>query len=175
MPSATIPANTPQWPSELLQTFDPIHPLGMGGFGSVWMARRRGNATSSSKAGDVCDDKEVAIKLVGSGNKTSAIVESAYALWEATILSELSHPHIMRLIRAYGSDDDPSLEMSESSKEGKFEDRPLLDPAKPIPRTTPRIPRVPVYISLSLARGPPPLVTSSRMAALLAYLWQGRC
>ena len=84
------------WPKEALDTYEPIRPLGQGAFGLVWLAK---GASSE-------EHQYVAIKHI----KTSSATEKAYAEREISILSELNHPCIIKLIKAY----DPPSSSSKS-------------------------------------------------------------
>ena len=77
-----------QWPAEVSKSYDPVRVLGVGGFASVTLARKK-----NPKAGD---DKLVAIKIAGGRDATRKDI--AYAHREIDILKELKHPHIMKLI-----------------------------------------------------------------------------
>ena len=83
------------WPKEALDSYDAIRPLGKGAFGLVWLARTKD-----------ADADYVAIKHI----KTSDDTEKAYAEREISILSELNHPCIIELVKAY----DPSGSASKS-------------------------------------------------------------
>ena len=65
--------------------------LGKGSFGMVWMAQRTGPAQ------DEDDEEYVAIKNIHIKDKKGSV----YAEREISILHELRHPNIIRLIRAY--------------------------------------------------------------------------
>lgn len=77
-----------QWPAEVSKSYDPVRVLGVGGFASVTLARKK-----NPKAGE---DKLVAIKIAGGRDATRKDI--AYAHREIDILKELKHPHIMKLI-----------------------------------------------------------------------------
>lgn len=83
------------WPKEALDTYDAIRPLGKGAFGLVWLARAKGAASDASSE----EHQYVAIKHI----KTSSATEKAYAEREISILSELNHPCIIKLIKAYSA------------------------------------------------------------------------
>lgn len=78
------------WPSEVTSIYDPVRPLGKGGFGDVWLGRP---TESADKAYDIC----VAIKKVD----TSTPVGKAYADREVQILKLLDHHHIVKLIHTF--------------------------------------------------------------------------
>lgn len=82
------------WPNEALDTYEPIRPLGKGAFGLVWLARAK-DASGGDNSSE--EHQYVAIKHI----KTSSATEKAYAEREISILSELNHPCIIKLITAY--------------------------------------------------------------------------
>ncbi len=84
-----------EWPKELKSAYSPIRPLGEGGFGSVWLARRNVKLEHEKS-------KLAAIKLIGGRNATSST--ASYALREISILSELSHPNIVHLVETFEQD-----------------------------------------------------------------------
>lgn len=86
MPSNGSVAPPEQWPAVVVEKYEPIQILGKGGFASVCLARCK----------DGAKNKLVAIKVVGSKNATS--MERGYAHREIDILSEISHPGIMKLL-----------------------------------------------------------------------------
>lgn len=86
------------WPRVAAESYEPVRPLGKGGFGSVLLAKRRDSPETS-----VEKDLFVAMKAVG-GNSASKS-EAGYAQREVAVLSELSHPHIVRLIRVFDQTD----------------------------------------------------------------------
>jgi len=88
------------WPKEALDSYNAIRPLGKGAFGLVWLARAKedGGGDDSSEY--------VAIKHI----KTASETERAYAEREISILSELDHPCIIKLVKAY----DPPSSTSKS-------------------------------------------------------------
>ncbi|EEC48740.1 predicted protein, partial [Phaeodactylum tricornutum CCAP 1055/1] len=71
--------------------YERIQILGKGSFGIVWMARR-----SDSPEGEF-DEKYVAVKNIHIKNEKSNV----YAEREISILQELCHPNVIRLIRSY--------------------------------------------------------------------------
>ena len=86
----------PPWPAEAFKAYEVVRNLGKGGFGTVYLARKL-----VPKEGD--PDMEVAMKQIGSGSQTTS--EAGYAKREVNILSELSHPHIVRLVDVFYSGD----------------------------------------------------------------------
>lgn len=80
-----------QWPKAVVSEFEPLSVLGKGGFASVVLARRKHPDPAASKR-----DNLVAIKIIGGRNATKQ--ERGYAHREIDILSELSHPRIMKLL-----------------------------------------------------------------------------
>jgi serine/threonine protein kinase len=88
------PPPSPQWPQKCNEQYEPVRVIGTGGFGSVWMAKRR-DANSSN----IGSDTHVAIKVVGS---------DIYSQREVGILQALSskqHPNIERLLQEFSGDD----------------------------------------------------------------------
>jgi len=79
------------WPSEAEKMYDRIEVLGKGSFGLVWMCERK------SKAVDENDDEFVAVKNIEIKEEKGKV----YAQREISILSELKHPNVIRLIRAF--------------------------------------------------------------------------
>ena len=80
-----IPA---QWPAEVSKHYEPIRILGLGGFASVTLAKRKEpNATN---------EKLVAMKICG--NKDATRRDLSYAHREIDILKEIKHENIMRII-----------------------------------------------------------------------------
>lgn len=80
-----------QWPKSVVAEFEPLSVLGKGGFASVVLSRRKNPDPAESKK-----DNLVAIKIVGGRNATK--MERGYAHREMDILSEISHPRIMKLL-----------------------------------------------------------------------------
>lgn len=85
----SLPRST-DWPDEVAQRYDRVDGLGKGSFGMVWMARRVEDAR------DPFDDEFVAIKNITIKDDKGKV----YAEREISILQELIHPNIIRLIRA---------------------------------------------------------------------------
>eukprot|EP00957_Ditylum_brightwellii_P097372 7416284-Ditylum_brightwellii.AAC.1 len=99
-PSSTPTKQMPRWPQEANEIYEPIRPLGQGGFGSVWMAKRREAKEITQRK--EADDEYVAIKVVnGSVDGADATSPTVYAKREVDILSEISHPNIVRLVKAF--------------------------------------------------------------------------
>jgi len=127
-----MPVNPRQPPSswcpEACDLFVPVRCLGVGGFGAVWLAKRKknNNSTSSSKnsvngttssASAECaittttttttttePSDEVAIKVVGHAhnqkiNSFEQISEAGYFKREVSILQEISNPRIVRCLQ----------------------------------------------------------------------------
>lgn len=119
--------NLPPWPATALKAYEPIRPLAKGGFGSVYLARKR-DVPEGSNANF---DTTVAMKLVSRGASASRTrSEAGYAKREVQILSELKHPHIIRLVDVFYDDEKKGGDSNSSSD--------------PVPRC----------FALSLARGP---------------------
>ena len=81
----TIPA---QWPAEVSKHYEPIRILGVGGFASVTLAKK--------KEPTATDEKLVAMKICG--NKDATRRDLSYAHREIDILKEIKHANIMRII-----------------------------------------------------------------------------
>ena len=79
-----------EWPEDVEAKYERYEVLGKGSFGMVWMSRRVG------KPEDDFDDDFVAIKEIRIKDEKSEV----YAEREISILKELRHPNIIRLIRA---------------------------------------------------------------------------
>ena len=95
-------SSNPPWPTSALEAYEPIRPLGKGGFGSVYLAKKR----DVPEGADTGVDTLVAMKTVGRGTSTSRTrSEAGYAKREVQILSELEHPRIVRLIDVFYDDD----------------------------------------------------------------------
>eukprot|EP00978_Attheya_sp_CCMP212_P011260 scaffold27679_cov49-Attheya_sp.AAC.2 len=94
------PVCPPEWPLEAFEIYKPVKLLGKGGFGSVLMAQIR-----EPKPND--PDEYVAIKAIAGGKINDDNVmskEEGYAQREVAVLRELSHPHMLRLVRYFHSD-----------------------------------------------------------------------
>jgi serine/threonine protein kinase len=81
------------WPDAAEKKYERLDILGKGSFGMVWMARRLGEPE------DDFDDEYVAVKNIHIKDDKSNV----YAQREISILQELKHPHVIRLIRAHPS------------------------------------------------------------------------
>lgn len=97
------------WPKEIKDLYSPVRVIGKGGFASVWMAKLKKTAVSSSSGdGDGgVDDDHVAVKITQGDD---------YALREIAVLSELTskyhHPNLLRLLhqcKAEGANGSNSL------------------------------------------------------------------
>lgn len=79
------------WSKEAEAMYERIEVLGKGSFGLVWMCQRK------SPAVDAFDDEYVAVKNIEIKEEKAKV----YAEREISILRELKHPNIIRLIRAF--------------------------------------------------------------------------
>lgn len=79
------------WPEEAENMYERIEVLGRGSFGLVWMGRR------ATKPENKDDDEFVALKNIEIKEEKGKV----YAQREISILSELRHPNVIRLIRAF--------------------------------------------------------------------------
>ena len=79
------------WPHDAEEMYERIEVLGRGSFGLVWMGRRM------TKPLDAEDDEFVALKNIEIKEEKGKV----YAQREISILSELRHPNVIRLIRAF--------------------------------------------------------------------------
>lgn len=99
------------WPKEIEDNLEKIRPLGQGAFGVVWLAKSNnnhavtdGDNSVDSDEKDVFDSekksirypKYVAIKQINASNEG----EREYAKREISILSEISHPNIVRCLQS---------------------------------------------------------------------------
>ena len=79
------------WPEEAERMYERIEVLGRGSFGLVWMGKRM------TAPEDDDDDAFVALKNIEIKEEKGKV----YAQREISILSELRHPNVIRLIRAF--------------------------------------------------------------------------
>lgn len=84
--------NEEDWPEEAENMYDRIEVLGKGSFGLVWMCQRKTKCPQ-----DEFDDEFVALKNIEIKEEKGKV----YAQREISILSELKHPNVIRLIRAF--------------------------------------------------------------------------
>ena len=96
-------SSNPPWPTSALEAYEPIRPLGKGGFGSVYLAKKR----DVPEGADTGVDTLVAMKTVGRGGASASRTrsEAGYAKREVQILTELEHPRIVRLIDVFYDDE----------------------------------------------------------------------
>lgn len=80
-----------EWPPEAEDMYERVESLGKGSFGTVWMAKR------TVPPEDEYDDEYVALKNISIKEEKSY----RYAQREICILTELRHPNVIRLIRAF--------------------------------------------------------------------------
>jgi len=80
-----------EWPDEAENIYERVEVLGRGSFGIVWMARR------VTPPENDFDDQYVALKNIEIKETKGRI----YATREISILTELRHPNVIRLIRAF--------------------------------------------------------------------------
>jgi len=81
------PGGDQDWPEEALKIYDKVRLLGRGAFGAVWLCK--------SKAADEPD--QVAVKFVS----TRTAMEASYAEREISVLKEVDHPNICKLVRSF--------------------------------------------------------------------------
>ena len=79
------------WPKDAEKMYERIEVLGKGSFGLVWMCQRK------IKPVDDFDDEYVAVKNIEIKEEKGKV----YAQREISILTELRHPNVIRLIRAF--------------------------------------------------------------------------
>eukprot|EP00980_Cylindrotheca_fusiformis_P001676 scaffold381_cov138-Cylindrotheca_fusiformis.AAC.12 len=79
------------WPEEAEDMYERIEVLGRGSYGLVWMGRRLTKSTGED------DDEYAALKNIEIKEEKGKV----YAEREISILTELRHPNVIRLIRAF--------------------------------------------------------------------------
>ena len=111
--ATTKPSVPSSWCKETRELYDPVRSLGVGGFGSVWLAKEK---NPDRQNGDNKEDDEssslVAIKVVGHphNQKISSklqISEEGYFHREVSVLQEISHPGIVQCLKVI-KDTDPT-------------------------------------------------------------------
>ncbi len=124
MPDST-PSPPSSWSKDTQESYVPVRPLGVGGFGSVWLAKEKSPSsitlrTNDSHHGDSNHDDEsqdsrgtVAIKVVGHphNQKISSrlqISEEGYFQREVSVLQEISHPRIVKCFKVIKETDKKS-------------------------------------------------------------------
>jgi serine/threonine protein kinase len=104
------------WPLEARQLYNPLKPLGTGGFGTVWLAESTSEGSKTQHEGE----RQVAIKIVGhpSSKKTTAFAkmsESGYFHREVEVLQEISHHRIVKLLHKIEETEDEKKNTPEAS------------------------------------------------------------
>jgi len=113
MSASQIPKS---WPKTARDLFEPVRPLGKGGFGAVWLAETKKSSTSTPPAeGNAEKSEYVAIKLVGHAltipiSKFEMFSEQGYFRREVEVLREISHPRIINLLQCIEEDKEESKE-----------------------------------------------------------------
>eukprot|EP00523_Entomoneis_sp_CCMP467_P009541 CAMPEP_0168736740 /NCGR_PEP_ID=MMETSP0724-20121128/10017_1 /TAXON_ID=265536 /ORGANISM="Amphiprora sp., Strain CCMP467" /LENGTH=537 /DNA_ID=CAMNT_0008783949 /DNA_START=11 /DNA_END=1624 /DNA_ORIENTATION=+ len=90
-PPSAVSVGDTHWPAQADAKYERLEVLGKGSFGMVWMSKR------IVKAADEFDDEYVAIKNINIKDEKGEV----YAEREISILKELRHPHVIRLINSY--------------------------------------------------------------------------
>ena len=124
-----MPIIPSSWSQEVQDCFIPVKSLGVGGFGSVWLARRKtdNDSTNDNESNqdiaqqqDQCSEENnvstssdlVAIKVVGHAHnqKISSFLEASEAGYfhrEVSVLREISHHRIIKCLEVF-EDHDPN-------------------------------------------------------------------
>ena len=89
-PPGSPPPPPPDWPPQAEEDYERIRVLGAGAFGQVLLGKRRPENKHAT-------EEYVAIK----GVSILTANEGATAAREIAILSELSHPNVIKLLDAY--------------------------------------------------------------------------
>jgi serine/threonine protein kinase len=95
--AATVKGMEDDWPSDIEDEYERIRPLGEGGFGKVWLAKKKTvQAIAEEKDTQKNDEEEyVAIKQIAIKRQ---IQDRKFVAREVAILSELYHPNIIRCL-----------------------------------------------------------------------------
>jgi len=98
--AATVKGMEDDWPSDIEDEYERIRPLGEGGFGKVWLAKKKtvqANIIAEEKDTPKNDEEEyyVAIKQIAIKRQ---IQDRKFVAREVAILSELYHPNIIRCL-----------------------------------------------------------------------------
>lgn len=91
--AATVKGMGDGWPPDIEDSYERIRPLGEGGFGKVWLAKKK--AIVAEEKEDEDDEEYVAIKQIAI---TRQIQDRKFVAREVAILSELHHPNIIRCL-----------------------------------------------------------------------------
>jgi len=98
--AVTVKGMEDDWPSDIEDEYERIRPLGEGGFGKVWLAKKKtvqANIIAEEKDTPKNDEEEyyVAIKQIAIKRQ---IQDRKFVAREVAILSELYHPNIIRCL-----------------------------------------------------------------------------
>ena len=97
--AATVKGMEDDWPSDIEDEYERIRPLGEGGFGKVWLAKKKTVQAKIAEEKDTPKNDEeeyyVAIKQIAIKRQ---IQDRKFVAREVAILSELYHPNIIRCL-----------------------------------------------------------------------------
>jgi serine/threonine protein kinase len=98
--ATTVKGMEDAWPSDIEDSYDRIRLLGEGGFGKVWLAKKKTGrlpqATDTPKEYEE-EEEYVAIKQIGIKRQ---IQDRKFIAREIAILSELHHPNIIQCLHS---------------------------------------------------------------------------